>query len=149
MPAQSSFGRSPCRLRRALRRNSDGVTAVEFALVLPVLLAILFACIEFGMMGYTYTATTSAMNNVARQLATNQISAEHAQDMIRSGLPTWVRNAAQTTVQQSAPGDASINTYTIRVQYSAMAATPSHFLAFSYRNQMFNQVLTLRQEPVI
>lgn len=137
------------RTRAALRKDARGVTAVEFALVVPVLLALIFACIEFGMMGYTYAATASAMRDVARQLATNQVSVETAQAMIRSSLPSWVRESAQAQIQQSAAGDPSINAYTLQVQYPAMAATPSHFLSFAYKNQIVSQALTLRQEPLI
>lgn len=149
MRAQRTILRMPHCIRRALRKDTDGVTAVEFALVIPVLLTILFACIEFGMMGYTYTATAASMREVARQLATNQISIDNAQAMIRAGLPTWVRKAADARIEQSAPDDATVNTYTLHVTYPAMAATPSHFLAFAYRNQTFNQTLILRQEPLI
>ena len=51
------------RLRR--RRTEDGAAAVEFALVLPILLVIVFAIISFGWV----FAQSLALSNSARQAA--------------------------------------------------------------------------------
>ena len=37
-------------MRQRLRRESEGVVAVEFALILPILAILVFGIIEFGML---------------------------------------------------------------------------------------------------
>jgi hypothetical protein len=47
-------------------RSSKGATAVEFALILPVLLLILFGIIEFGLLLYNKAVITNASREGAR-----------------------------------------------------------------------------------
>ena len=51
---------------RALRGDSQGTTIVEFALVLPVFLLLLFALIDFGRLGFEYVMADKAMQLAAR-----------------------------------------------------------------------------------
>lgn len=46
------------RSRRSCRRR--GTMALEFALILPLLVTIVLGCIDFGRFGYTYIAVTNA-----------------------------------------------------------------------------------------
>jgi Flp pilus assembly protein TadG len=48
------------------RRAQDGTTLVEFAIVLPIFLLLLFALIDFGRMGYEYVLAQKAMQKAAR-----------------------------------------------------------------------------------
>lgn len=54
-----------CRLR-ALRGNNEGATAIEFAMVAPVLFTLIFGIIEFGLMLSTQSALDGAASNAAR-----------------------------------------------------------------------------------
>ena len=48
------------------RLNERGASAVEFALLLPVLMLILFGIIEFGMVMYSREVLTNAISEGAR-----------------------------------------------------------------------------------
>jgi Flp pilus assembly protein TadG len=51
------------------RRREEGQAMVEFALMLPVLLVILLAIMQFGLMFNNYLTLTDAVRTGARQLA--------------------------------------------------------------------------------
>jgi Flp pilus assembly protein TadG len=48
------------RRRRAGGRTRRGAAAVEFAIILPLLVTIVLACIDFGRFGYMYIAVTNS-----------------------------------------------------------------------------------------
>jgi Flp pilus assembly protein TadG len=54
------------------KRREEGQALVEFALVMPVVLLILFAIIQFGIMLNTYITVTDSARSGARQLALEQ-----------------------------------------------------------------------------
>ncbi|SNS44948.1 TadE/TadG family type IV pilus assembly protein [Tropicimonas sediminicola] len=54
---------------RAFRRDEDGATLVEFALVLALFLLILFGLIDFGRMAFHYVTAEKAMHIAARVAA--------------------------------------------------------------------------------
>jgi Flp pilus assembly protein TadG len=60
------------RLPLVRKRREEGQALVEFALVIPVLLIILFAIVQFGIMLNTYITVTDAARSGARQLALEQ-----------------------------------------------------------------------------
>lgn len=47
------------------RRRQRGAVAVEFALVLPLLITIVLGCIDFGRFAYTHIAVTNAAREAA------------------------------------------------------------------------------------
>ena len=56
------------RLRRAAQGRSDGgATAVEFALVAPILLLLVFGIIEYGLWFSDSLATRQGVREAARQ----------------------------------------------------------------------------------
>jgi Flp pilus assembly pilin Flp len=59
------------------RRSSseEGQTAVEFALVLPILAVILFAIVEFGVVFHDYVTITDASRVAARKAAVSRFGA--------------------------------------------------------------------------
>jgi Flp pilus assembly protein TadG len=57
---------------RKLRQREEGQALVEFALVVPLLLLILFAIVQFGIMLNTYITVSDAARSGARQLALEQ-----------------------------------------------------------------------------
>jgi Flp pilus assembly protein TadG len=61
-----------CLIRR-FARATGGVTAVEFALVGPVFLMILFSTIEFSIMYYVATSMEGEVQIAARQIRTGSI----------------------------------------------------------------------------
>lgn len=59
--AQASTRRS-----NAFSHNEDGSTLIEFAIVMPLFLLILFGLIDFGRMGFEYVMTNKAVQLAAR-----------------------------------------------------------------------------------
>lgn len=99
--------------RRA--REERGQSAVEFALVLPVLALVVFACLKLGMAFFTYEQVASAANAGARAAAVN-----HGAD------PT---SAARAAARSLAP-TASLSDSQIAVTYVSTASPPG--AAWSY-----------------
>lgn len=57
-------GVKPCLIQ--FFRRSEGATAVEFAIVLPLLLSLIFGCIEFSLYLYNRQMMTHACREAAR-----------------------------------------------------------------------------------
>lgn len=51
---------------RKLRKNEEGATAIEFAMVAPVLFLLIFATIEMGIYFVTQSALDGAVSNASR-----------------------------------------------------------------------------------
>ena len=47
-------------------KNNKGASAVEFALVLPILIVLLFGIVEFGLLMYNKAVITNASREGAR-----------------------------------------------------------------------------------
>ncbi len=56
-------------IRRRLRRDTDGVVAVEFALILPIMAMLVFGTIEFGMLFRANLTVSQAARAGARTAA--------------------------------------------------------------------------------
>lgn len=105
------------RLRTLTRRVSDsrGQSMVEFALVLPVLLLVFFACIQAGMAYFSYEQVASAANQAARAAAIN-----------RTGDPTAAADAAARSISPTL----NLTNAQIVVAYTSTATPPG--AAWSY-----------------
>ena len=101
--------------RRRRAREERGQSAVEFALVLPVLALVVFGCLKLGMAFFTYEQVASAANAGARAAAVN-----HGAD------PT---SAARAAARSLAP-TASLTDSQIAVTYVSTASPPG--AAWSY-----------------
>ena len=55
-------------MTRLRRGNEQGAAAVEFALIMPILLVLLFGIIQYGWYFYVAQNTSGAASNVARKL---------------------------------------------------------------------------------
>ncbi|QBQ98307.1 TadE/TadG family type IV pilus assembly protein [Paraburkholderia pallida] len=98
--------RGPSAGRRARRRDQRGAAVVEFALILPLLLLIFFAIVEFGFILYDKTAITSASRAAVRQAVAFgenstgtpvYLTASTVQGIAQNGLSTMLINFASGT----------------------------------------------------
>lgn len=135
-----------CR-RRHFARDEAGSNSVEFALLLPVLITLLFGIIEFGLIIYTLNTAQSAARDVTRQLATNRITASQAPSAVLQQLPQWVVAGTSVNVVQTAPSDAGSNRFTTDVAFAARAATPTSLLAWAYGSTVLHAKVSMQQEP--
>jgi Flp pilus assembly protein TadG len=132
---------------RRLSNDDRGASAVEFALIIPVFLVLVMGVIEFGMIAYTYNASTSAARNVARQLATNRIKVSDAGGKAKETLPTWVKGSATVAVNQSNASNPSSNEFTVDIKVPASDAAISNVLIWAYGSLVINTKVTMQQEP--
>ena len=120
--------------RLSTLRNDDGQAITEFALVLPILMAILLGIIQFGIIFNNYITLTDATRAGARKAAVsrflndNGASAKTAVENSAQGLdqsvldptisvtasPDWSMAGNQVTVTASYPYTINILGWTIK-----------------------------------
>jgi Flp pilus assembly protein TadG len=82
-------------LRRSVCIYDNGATAVEFAIILPLLLVLIFGLIDFGRMGFVQISVTAASREGARYSSLFSSGVSSTSDLI-------------SLIQNSAPGAASV-----------------------------------------
>lgn len=133
-------------MSRTFKDDRRGVSAVEFALILPILITALFGVLEFGLIAFTYNAANHAAWDVTRRLATNQIATTDVAADAVAELPSWVQPSATITPSASS-SDPSTNQYTVTISFPAKAATPSNVLSWAYGAITLKVTCTMKQEP--
>lgn len=101
-------------------QNERGAVAAEFALLLPVLLTILFAIIEFGMMMYGRELVTNATREGARAGITQgppKMTAGAITTISNNYLLNTGVNPANVTFAAVGAGGANPATLTVTAQY--------------------------------
>jgi Flp pilus assembly protein TadG len=78
--------------------NDEGQAVVEFAVILPVLLLVLFGILQFGIVFNNYIQVTSAAREGARKAATSRALGVTAAE---SAATTSARNAAASLNQSN------------------------------------------------
>ena len=109
-------------LVRKLRRSDAGQALVEFALVLPIMLLMLFALVDFGRGFYSWLVVTNAVREGARVGAVQGTEADIKQKVVTtaSGLDMSRLDAAVVNGAQGARG----STVTVDVTYHFQFVTP-------------------------
>ena len=123
-----------------------GASAVEAALVFPILIALLLGTIEFSFVLYTNNALQTATREVARQLAVNYLLEPAVADEVAGRLPPWVGDGAAVTVTQSAPADPATNLMTVAVTLPVADATPINLFNHMVGGMTLNTSVTMKQE---
>jgi Flp pilus assembly protein TadG len=96
-------GMAGARLTRATRRD-EGAAAVEFALLFPLFLAIVFGIINFGFAFNQKINLTQAAREASRYGATLSLKASHKTGVLADGtVDTWLAKVQQVAL--SAGGD--------------------------------------------
>ncbi|HEY7844897.1 MAG TPA: TadE/TadG family type IV pilus assembly protein [Bradyrhizobium sp.] len=106
MSAPAASSASFMRLLRRFRRNRKAAAAVEFALVAPVFLALLFAILETALMFFASQVLESVTQQSARMVLTGQAQ--------NSG---WDKTAFQTYVCNQLPALFSCAKIAVDVKY--------------------------------
>jgi Flp pilus assembly protein TadG len=83
------------RRRQSSRGSRRGATATEFAIIFPVLMTIVLACIDLGRFGYMYIAVTNAARAGAGYGSVQRVTT--------TTLPAW-RSAIRTTCTNEISG---------------------------------------------
>ncbi len=112
------------RSRRTRGRGERGQTLVEFALLLPIFLILLFAIVDFGLGLNAWITITNSAREGARVGAVGADSAtitERVQATGAGGLKAWSSNGTVTvTNAQGQPGES----VTVKVDYDYDLITP-------------------------
>ena len=74
---------------RDCRLGDRGGAAVEFALVAPILLALVFGIIQFGMVMFVQNNMMNAAREAARQHAVGAVTLAGAQTVAQNYLANW------------------------------------------------------------
>ena len=72
-------------MRRIQLQREDGQGVVEFAVVLPLLMAILLGIVQFGIIFNNYETLTDASRVAARRAATSRFVGDSGNRLPRSG----------------------------------------------------------------
>ncbi|MGF6571992.1 Flp pilus assembly protein TadG [Paraburkholderia fungorum] len=86
------------------RKNQHGGAAVEFALVLPILLALLFGTVQFGWLVNNYLTLTNAASLGARLLASERGYAKPYTDTQQAILSSTASLTSALTITMSVGG---------------------------------------------
>jgi hypothetical protein len=107
-------------------RSEKGQTVVEFALVAPLLVAVVFAIIEFGVVFHQYLRVTDLARTNARLAAISHTPASVTDDGVTVSVPTpangWVAGQ-DVTATASAPYTIDVPLLGIVIKSGTMTST--------------------------
>ena len=134
--------------RRPRYTNRDrGAVAVEFAILLPVLLLLIFGIIDFGRALNAQIALTQAAREGARLDALNQPNLVTRTQAAAAGLGSAV---TVTLVYQCQPGDGSKNVDAkVQTSYSFRFITPLGAIAAIFGGSGLGSPITLTAQGVM
>lgn len=107
--------------KRNLLRQQKGQSLVEFALLLPILVIIVFSAVEFGRLWMTMNVLTGAAREGARVASVTAPNAALVQNAANSVLSAV--NISGATVTVVGPDAANAVTVTVRINYSVLTGT--------------------------
>jgi len=71
------------------KRGESGAAAVEFAIVLPIFLVMLFGIIQFGSVLFLHNNMMNAARETARRMAVAELTAAQADPFAQTYLAGW------------------------------------------------------------
>ena len=115
----------PCRL---FRRNRRAAAAVEFAVVAPLFLLLVFGMIEYGRMVMVYQILTNASREGARAAALDGATTASVTTSVNTYLTNALISGATVTVAPNPPSTAEYGdpvTVTVSIPFSQVSWLPS------------------------
>ena len=129
---------------RRLALDLRGAIAVEFALVMPILLLFMLGIVQFGSAFFMQNNMLNTARELARRLATDQLTVQDAQGWAIDRLPAFSTNyRVDVTAPDPDDPDADFFRVVITVPLSdAVIVDPlGMFRAGNLRAEVFNSVL--------
>jgi Flp pilus assembly protein TadG len=123
-PAEDKLQRS-CRL---FRRNRRAAAAVEFAIVAPIFLLMVFGMIEYGRMVMVYQILTNASREGARSAVLDGATTDSVTTSVTAYLTQAMLTGATVTVAPNPPSNAEYGdpvTVTVSVPFNQVSWLPS------------------------
>jgi hypothetical protein len=93
----------------------DGVSAVEFALVLPMLMFMLLGIAQFGLVIYLKAQIGHVARDVSRMLAVQAMAVDAAPDHVSNALPGWAGSNHTTDVAEITGADPDVHAYRVTI----------------------------------
>ncbi len=127
-----------------VHRDEAGAAAVEFAMILPVLVLMLTGIIQVGMLMFVQNQMTNVARETSRRIAVGELTNAAAQQYARDSL---VFPSANFAVAITGPDPASPNpkdiTVDIRVPFSEVSLVD---IAGLFQSGNLRASVTMRQE---
>ena len=130
---------------RSFLRRDDGASAVEFALIAPVLISMIMGIIQFGSLFFLQNNMANVARETVRLLAVGTISTRtEAEYYVRDKLVHW---GAEPTlsVTEPDPNDPNDLDYVVRISIPMSDATIVDPFGI-FRNGSLEAEVTMRQE---
>ncbi|MBN66657.1 MAG: hypothetical protein CMM94_03715 [Rickettsiales bacterium] len=70
-------------MKKQIIKNEEGATAIEFAIVAPVLFLLIFGIIEFGLITFSTVAIEAAASDVTRHARTGALSTAEIRQAVK------------------------------------------------------------------
>ena len=96
-----------------------GASAVEFAIIAPLLIALLFGIMEFGWFFFTQANLAGAAREGAREMAISNIESDAKTRAVNAAQPTSVKLSEVAVLPSSCSAGANVKV-TVKVTYSAL-----------------------------
>lgn len=134
---------------RRLRKSRRGAAAVEFAIVLPVFVLLVFGMIEYGRMVMVQQVITNASREGARRAVLDGSTVSQVQDVVDEYLTNAAINAANPAAVSPNPlanadaGDPV--TVTVSVPFASVSWLPSPMYL---GGKILSASTTMRRESV-
>ena len=111
----------------ALAREEKGTVLVEFLIVMPILLMLLFGAIQYGMLFVTYNGMLSAVRETSRQWSVGTLKTEAevtaaTKDYLRRAAP-WVQVASVSTPVITTVGSTTTKQLSLTLSVPSFSAT--------------------------
>jgi Flp pilus assembly protein TadG len=114
--------------RRLLRKKRRGAAAVEFAIVLPVFVLLVFGMIEYGRMVMVQQVITNASREGARLAVLDGATASSVQSAVTTYLTNAQISGGTCTISPANPSSAASGdpvTVTVSIPFSSVSWLPS------------------------
>jgi len=112
-------------MRSAQRERERGAAAVEFALVMPILLLLVFAIIDFGrLLNQQITLTEAAREGARATSISNEIEGQARVDLVLDGISPVTTTITPCPITPGPTDDAVVN-----IQHEFSFVTPVGILA--------------------
>lgn len=127
------------------RLGDDGAAAVEFALVLPILVLFLFAIVQFGLLFSVYNTMVHAAREGARGMALQQMTAAQGETLTRDRLSAYTALPFAVTTRTPDPTDPADLDVSVQVSVPLREAMLVDVLGLADGREVSTQIVMRRE----
>jgi Flp pilus assembly protein TadG len=133
-------------VKRRATTDDRGAAAVEFALVLPLLVGVLFGIIQFGALFFLHNNMVNAAREAARKMAVGEATTNaQAQTVATTYLASWgLTFTATATGAGAVAGTDQVVTITVPMKSASLIDVIGLFSPSS--NPLLRATVTMRKE---